>query len=196
MYFQKYLKSESLNNNKALRILFFYNGIFMMAAMMLGPLYAIYVLKYVDGVTAVSTSWAAFLISTSLFTLIISRQGDKIKEKEYLLLASYALRVISWLSLIFVRSLVFLILVQIILGLAESLGTPAFNTIFASHLDKNKYINEYSNWAIIANLTSAAGVIIGGVVVSVYGFTTLFVIMSLLSTVSFFGILFKPRHLL
>jgi len=40
--------------NVALRVLYLYNGIFVGAAAMLGPLYAIYIEKFVDGVTAVS----------------------------------------------------------------------------------------------------------------------------------------------
>ena len=59
--------------NNALKTLCIYNGIFVMAAAMFGPLYAIYVVKFVDGVTAVSMSWAAFLISASIFMYILSK---------------------------------------------------------------------------------------------------------------------------
>jgi len=188
------MKTQLKNN--ALKTLFIYNGIFVMATAMLGPLYAIYVVKFVDGVIAVSISWAAFLISTSFFTYIVSKKGDQVKEKEYLLLAGYLIRIISWLSLIFVHNLTALVLVQIFLGLGESLGSPSFNVLFADHLDKNRHVKEYSEWLLIANLTSAVGIIIGGIIVSNYGFETLFVLMSLLSLTSFFGILLKPRKLL
>ncbi|KKQ27266.1 MAG: Permease of the major facilitator superfamily [Candidatus Magasanikbacteria bacterium GW2011_GWC2_37_14] len=183
-------------NNKALRALFLYNGIFVGAAAMLGPLYAIYVVKFVDGVTAVSISWAAFLVSTSIFTYIVSRKGDGIKEKEYLLLTGYIVRILSWILLIFVHNLTSLVLVQILLGFGESLGTPSFNALFADHLDKNKHIKEYSNWSLIANLTSAAGILAGGSIVNNFGFKALFLFMSALSLVAFFGILLKPRKLL
>lgn len=183
-------------NNKALRTLFLYNGLFVGAATMLGPLYAIYVVKFVDGVTAVSISWAAFLVSTSIFTYIVSRKGDGIKEKEYLLLAGYIVRILSWILLIFVHNLTSLVLVQILLGFGESLGTPSFNALFADHLDKNKHIKEYSNWSLIANLTSAAGILAGGAIVNNFGFKALFLFMSALSLVAFFGILLKPRKLL
>jgi len=182
--------------NNALRTLFICNGIFVGAAAMLGPLYAIYVVKFVDGVTAVSFSWAAFLISTSIFTFLVSKKGDEVREKEYLLLGGYIIRILSWILLIFIHQLWTLVLVQILLGLGESLGTPSFNTLFADHLDKNKHIKEYSSWSLIANLSSAAGVLAGGVIVNHIGFKALFVIMSFLSLISFFGILLKPRKLL
>lgn len=163
---------------------------------MLGPLYAIYVERFVDGVTAISISWAAFLISTSIFTYLISKKGDEIKEKEYFLLAGYIVRILSWVSLIFVHNLWSLIMVQILLGLGESLGTPSFNALFADHLDKNKYIKDYSAWSLVANLTSAAGILMGGFIVNNFGFKALFILMAGLSLISFFGILLKPRKLL
>lgn len=183
-------------NNKALRALFLYNGIFVGAAAMLGPLYAIYVVRFVDGVTAVSVSWAAFLVSTSIFTYIVSRKGDGIIEKEYLLLAGYIVRILSWILLIFVNNLTALVLVQILLGLGESLGTPSFNALFADHLNKNKHIQEYSNWSLVANLSSAAGILAGGAIVNNFGFKALFLFMSALSLVAFVGVLLKPRKLL
>lgn len=182
--------------NGALRALFLYNGIFVGAAAMLGPLYAIYVEKFIDGVTSVSISWSAFLISTSIFTLIVSRKGDAVKEKKLLLLAGYLIRIISWILLIFVHNLITLVLVQILLGLGESVGTPAFNAIFAEHLDNNKHISEYSIWTLIFNLSSAAGILLGGIIVYQFSFKVLFLLMSGLSLIAFVGILLKPKKLL
>lgn len=163
---------------------------------MLGPLYAVYVLKFVDGVMAVSISWAAFLVATSFFTFLVAKNGDKIKDKKNLLLGGYIIRIFCWLAMIFVHSLWPLVVVQIFLGLGESLGTPSFNAIFAKHLDKDKYISEYSSWSLVANLASASGILVGGIMVDHFGFRFLFLLMSLLSLISFFGVLLKPRQLL
>ncbi len=188
--------AKKQTKNNALRALFVYNAVFVMAISMLGPLYAVYVEKFVDGVTAITISWAAFLISTSVFTYIVSKTGDRMKEKKHLMLAGYLARMLGWILLIFVHSLETLILVQVLLGIGEALGTPAFHAIFAEHLDRNEHIREYSNWLLIANITSAIGIILGGIVVDNLGFRTLFLIMATLSMVTFFGILFKPKKLL
>ena len=181
--------------NKSLRSLFFYNGIFVVAASMLGPLYAVYVLKFVDGIAAISVSSAAFLLSTSFFTLLVAKKGDAIKEQEHLLTAGYFLRIVSWIAMIFTHSLWMLIGIQILLGLGESLGSPAFNAIFAKHLEKGQAIREYSDWSLIANLSGAVGVLAGGAIVSFYGFPALFFLMALLSCIPFFGVLMQPRKL-
>ncbi|MCX6762668.1 MAG: MFS transporter [Candidatus Moranbacteria bacterium] len=167
-----------------------------MAAGLLGPLYAIFVQRFVDGVMAVSISWSAFLVATTIFTYFISRYGDGVKEKEYLLLAGYIVRTVAWLLFLLVNNLFLLILVQVILGLGESLGTPAFNSIFAQHLDKNKYVKEYSYWSLISNIVTAIGVMGGGLIITTLGFKTLFITMAFLSLISFLGILPKSRKLL
>ena len=93
-------------------------------------------------------------------------------------------------------NLAFLIFLQVLLGVGEALGSPAFDAIFAEHLDSGRHILEYSDWKLIANMATATGVIIGGAIVEIFGFPWLFASMSLLATVAFFGVLFKPRPLL
>jgi len=182
--------------NKALKVLYLYNGIFVFAAHLLGPLYAVYVREIEGDVLSVSISWAAFLFSTVIFTFLISRFGDKVKEKEYLLIAGYVVRSVVWLSYTFVSDLNFLIFLQILLGAGEALGTPSFDAIFAEHLDKGKHIADYANWKVVSNLACGIAVVIGGFVVKYYGFNILFFSMFILAVFSAIGILLKPRELL
>src|SRR4030042_5027981 len=102
-------------------------------------------------IISVSATWSAFLISTFIFTLIISGVGDKIKEKEYLLLAGFLTRSVTWLLFIFTTNILYLVFLQILLGLGEALGTPAFDAIFSEHLDDGKRIHNYASWKLISN---------------------------------------------
>ena len=43
------------------------------------------------------------------------------------------------------QTFIFLLVAQFLLGIGEAVGTPAFDVIFAEHLDKGKHINEYSD---------------------------------------------------
>ncbi|MCX6816600.1 MAG: MFS transporter [Candidatus Beckwithbacteria bacterium] len=181
---------------KALRVLYKYNGIFVLAGSLLGPLYAIYVERLQKGILTVSASWAAFLVSTTIFSLVLTRVGDRVKEKEYLLLAGFLIRAVAWFSYIYIRNISQLIGLQILLGLGEAVGTPAFEVIFAEHLEKGKHIDDYADWKVVVNLVTAVGTILGGLIASRFGFTPLFLAMSLLALVAFFGVLFKPRRLL
>ncbi len=178
--------------NVTLRVLFLSNGIFVFADSLLGPLYAVFVQKFADGVLAISISWTTFLISTTLFTFLIARVGDKIR-KDDLLMASFIIRAIVWLSYIFVGNILQLIALQIFLGIGEALGSPSFGAIFAEHIDKNHHIEEYADWRLIANIVTAVGTMLGGVIVTRLGFEYLFLAMSLLAIVSFLEILHRSK---
>ena len=175
--------------NHFLRTLFIYNGIFVFASGLIGPLYAVYVQKFDSKVSSISLSWGIFLISTTFFLFLLSRFGDQLKNKKALLMAGFAIRAISWVSYIFVGDLTGLILVQILLGIGEALGTPSFEALFAEHLDRGKHIMNYSEWKLIVNATSAIAVIFGGFFIDKFGFNYLFIFMSIMALISFWGVL-------
>ena len=183
-------------HNEPLKALFIFNGIFVFAGSLLGPLYALYIGTFDKNVLSVSITWASFLVATFVFTLIISKVGDKIKEKEYLLMAGFLVRAVAWFMFIFAGNVFHFIFLQILLGLGEALGTPAFDAIFAEHLDGGKHIEEYADWKLILNGATAVGTILGGLVVTTLGFSWLFAMMGILAVVSFFGVLIQPRKLL
>lgn len=181
--------------NKYLKTLFFYNGIFVFASHLLGPLYALYVKDIDSSIMSVSISWSAFLFSTVIFTLLISSVGDKVKHKEYLLSAGYFVRAFVWFSYIFVGDITTLVLLQILLGVGESLGTPAYDALLAEHLDRGHHIADYANWKIISSLAGAISVFIGGYIVDSFGFKYLFVLMAFLALVGGFGVLTKIKRI-
>lgn len=82
--------------NSSLKILFLANGIFSFAGSMLGPLFAVFVASFDKNILSVSLTWATFLFSTTVFTYVISLVGDKIREKEYLLMAGFLVRAAVW----------------------------------------------------------------------------------------------------
>ena len=77
-----------MRNNTALKVLFVSNAIYMFAALLLGPLYAVYVQKIGGGILLVSISTAVFYVASTLFLLFVARFGDRVREKELMLVAS------------------------------------------------------------------------------------------------------------
>jgi len=182
--------------NRSLKVLFIYNGIFVFASYLFSPLYAIFAEQIVKNVFSISATVSALLLSTTFFTFLLSKYGDRVKEKEYLIMSGYFVRSVAWFCFTLIGSIQGLIILQILLGLGESLGSSAFNTIFAEHLDRNKHIKEYANWHLLSTILGAISAAIGGLIVNIFGFDTLFIVMSFLALISFFGILLKPRKLL
>lgn len=181
--------------NKSLKILFLYNGIFVLASSLLGPLYALYVGKLTPGILSVSISWAAFMISGTIFTYFVSKIKDNMIKHEYMLVISFLIRAFIWILFIFINSIPQLIILQILLGIGEAIGNPAFDSIFAEHLDKNKHISEYANWKVVEKLATAAATIFGGMIVTLFGFPSIFILMSILALIPSIGILIRPKVL-
>lgn len=181
--------------NKALKVLFLYNGVFVFAHGLIGPLYALFVESIGQKLFAVSVSWAVYLLATTACTFFVAKYGDKVKNKGYLLVASFLLRAVAWTGFLFADSLTALILIQILAGICEGLGVPAFNTIFAEHLDRGGHIREYSDWAIVSNIIVAISTLLAGAIVSFFGFKVLFMIMISLSLMCFLGTALNVKSL-
>lgn len=190
------MDQEITQNKNALKILFISNGIFVFADRLLGPLYAIFAEKFDANVISVSFSWFVFMISATFFTLIVSKFGDRIKEKEYMLITGFIIRVISWILYIFTTNIFMFLLIQVLLGIGEAIGSPAFDSIFAKHLRKGKEVREYSNWKLVQNFSLAIASLIGGFVVYFLSFRVLFILMAILGTLSAVIVFIQPRRLL
>lgn len=180
--------------NHILKLLLATNIIFMLAANLLGPLFAIFVQRFDGSVVTISLTWAVFIGSASIFMLILYRFGDRINKLQLLQLG-FLIRAIAWLSYIFVGNIWGIFAVQVLLGLGEAFGTPAYEALFAEHLDDHRHIADYSEMWIAYNIVTAIAVVIGGVLVNYYGFPTLFIIMSVLALGSF-GTSLKLTYLL
>lgn len=175
--------------NRYLLSLYIFNGFFVLGSGLLGPLYAVYVQKIDNSVLAVSFSWAVFLFSTTIFLLLMTQYGDRIKNKKYLIMMGYLIQSLAWLGYIYIGKLWHLLGLQILLGLAEAIGAPTFQVLIAEHLDDGNKIKEYSVWKIILNATTALSAIIGGLIVNSYGFESLFYAMSFFGLISFVGLM-------
>ena len=176
-----------------LRALFFFNGIFVFAGSLLGPLYAVYVLKLGDGVVSVSTSSAIFMASATLFTFLVSKFKDGDTREEDMLRAGFLLRAFVWLAYTQIHTIPQLFFLQILNGLGAGFGSPAFDTLFAGHLDHNRHLKEYASYQVMTNLVTAFGTFLGGLLVAKFGFTPLFYVMSSIAIISFLGFCFPPK---
>jgi len=182
--------------NKALKTLFLFNGILVFGSSLLGPLYTVFVEDLQGSIFIVSFSWAAFLVSSTLFALLFSGLGDKMKEKELLLVGGYLIKFLSWLFYLFIFNTTQLIVLQITLGLAEGMSKPVYDALRAEHLDEGKHVKEYANWKVISSLSKVGGAIIGGFLIQNFGFDIVFIMMASLAFISTVGVAICPRELL
>jgi MFS family permease len=173
-----------------LRILFFSNGIFILAGNLLVPLYSVYLQGFDNSVFSITLVWSVFLTASTLFTFIIGQWGKRfLPDPEQMLLAGYLLRAVAWASLMHVSTMPALLAVQIVLGLGEALGSPSFDAIFAERSAGERQLQHYSRWKTVSNLFTALGTFLGGVIVMRFGFNALFATMTFLGVASYLSIL-------
>lgn len=163
--------------NKSLKILLLVNSIFVLAGNLLGPLYAVFIEGLGGSIAVVSGTWSVMLLTTTLVNFVLIRYGDRVKEHEYFLIMGFLFRAIAWIGFIYAHSLTTIILLQIVIGLGEAVGSTGFDAIMAEHLDRSSHIRDYAVWKTISNLLASVATLIGGFIVTWYGFTPMFYFM-------------------
>ncbi len=182
-----YKRSIEEKVNKTLKILFVFQGIFVFASALLGPLHAIYVKRFVQDPIMISFSITVFLLSSTFMTVMISRYDD-IQNKQIMLMVSYFMRALLWILHVYVTSFGMLLFLLVLIGIADSLGSNIFSVVFAEHLDEKRHVRDYAYWNLVATPLTAIATLIGGVIAQFWGFEVLFMSMAVLAMISFTGI--------
>lgn len=182
--------------NKPLRILLITDGLVLAASAMLGPIYALFVEKIGGDLLEASSTFAVYNLTASLLTFLSGKFTDKIKEEELVVATGYFIIGIGFFSYLFVNSIWFLLLTQIIIGIGEAVYGPAFDVCYSKHLDKGKYGGEWGAWEGLNYLSKALGAVLGGVIVTFFNFNLIFVLMGLICFGSALYILLLPKEVL
>lgn len=187
---------DKLIFKKPLKILLVTNGLILIASAMLGPIYALFVDQVGGDLLDASLAGAAFSLAAGFTVIISGKITDKIKEQELILVLGYIVMGIGFFLMTLVNSIWLLLLVQVIIGFGEAIYVPAFDAVYSKHLDDDNLGSQWGAWESMNYFTAAAGAIIGGYLVTKWGFSPLFVLMAILSISSGVYIYRLPRKLL
>ncbi|MBR9677345.1 MFS transporter [Candidatus Woesearchaeota archaeon] len=182
--------------NKALRILLITNSLVLIGGAILGPIYALFVEKIGGDLLDASITASVFALVAGLTTLIAGKYADKIKRNELLVAFGYAVMGLGFFLYIFVDSIWFLFAVQALIGFAEAFYAPAFDAVYTKHITQKKAGREWGTWEAINYFSTAIGAIIGGFIVTYFGFNAIFILMSSLSFISAAYIWRLPKRVL
>jgi MFS family permease len=182
--------------NRALKILLFTNALILVAAAMLGPIYALFVEKVGGDLLDASITGGVFALAAGITTLIAGRYSDKLRMEKLIIAIGYFLIGVSFLLYIFVDSTTSLLFVQVLLGFAEAFYSPAFDSLYSKHICLCKAGREWGMWEAMNYFMAGIGAIIGGFIVAIFGFNGVFALMSLLCFVSVIYICLLPKKVL
>ena len=182
--------------NKPLRVLLVTNGLILFAGAMLAPIYALYVERIGGDLFQASVLGAVYAFAAGITTIISGRYSDKIKENEMVVIYGYLTMSFGFLLYMLADSIVWLFVIQCVLGLGEAIYSPAFDSLYSKHLDKGKAGFEWGAWESMIYFVLAVAAVTGGVVVTKIGFEVMFIAMASLSLASALYLYSRPRKLL
>jgi len=116
--------------NKALRILLLTNALILIAGAMIAPIYALFVEGIGGSLIDASLTGGVFALAAGIATLMAGKIADKIKRDELIVAGGYLTMGLGFFSLIFVKSIWALFLVQAVIGFAEAFYSPAFDAAY------------------------------------------------------------------
>ncbi len=182
--------------NKAIRILLTTNGFILIASAMLAPIYALFVEEIGGDLLSASYAFAVFAFVAGVTTLFSGKYADKLKNNSRIMVFGYGLIGLGFLGFTLVSSVVGLLIIQVVIGIGHAVYSPAFDAAYSEHLDTRKSGREWGAWEAINYFTAAAGAILGGLFVTLFGFDAMFIIMALLCFMSAAYIFRLPKRIL
>lgn len=164
---------------------------------MLGPLYAVFAERIGGDILDISWAWATYLIITGVFYIII---GKAINGKSYqakVMIIGYALNALFTFGYLFVSSPWHLFFVQAGLGLAEAIGTPTWDALYAKNMSG---AHDTFAWGLSSGqsqIVTGIAIVCGGLIAHYGSFNALFITMGCVQLIATFvqaKILFEPKE--
>ena len=177
---------HTIRTNKALLSLLLSNSLVLISLGMLVPIYALFVEQVGGGALSAGLTAGALAFASGLSALLTGRVIDKFDrhKTKYFLVLGWALIGVSCLLYPLVHNVAALFAVQIFAGFVKTISAPAFDTLYARHLDTTSAGQEYGIWEASFFVTAGIGSVLGGLVVTQFGFNGVFVTMACLAFVA------------
>jgi predicted MFS family arabinose efflux permease len=163
--------------SRASRILLIGANIWYFGEGMLGPLYAIFAERIGGDLLEISWAWATYLVITGIFHIIVGKLINGKPYKAKVMVLGYALNALFTFGYLLVSSPVHLFFVQAGLGLAEAIGTPAWDSLFARNL---KDEHDTFAWGLSSGqsqIVTGVAIVCGGLIAHYVSFNALFLTM-------------------
>ncbi|MEK7094500.1 MAG: MFS transporter [Patescibacteria group bacterium] len=161
---------------------------------LLGPIFALYVVDFINGGNAEIAGIAAtvYLATKSVMQIPAATIIDRIRGEvdDYtILLAATAVGAFLPMLYLFIETPIQLYAVQFCLGLAMAFAFPPFMAIFTRHIDKGREGYEWGVYFTLVDMGSAIAAGVGGFLAANYGFQSVVVGVSTLGLLGIFVII-------
>lgn len=175
--------------HKILKILITSSMFYNFTAGMIGPIYAIFAQKIGGDIFVASSAIAVYTFVIGVLILLFGRIEDRLDKKKVFIVGR-AINVVGIAGYLFVSTPMDLFLVQGILGVAIAMMNPTFEALYSRGLRKGHEAFEWSVWEGSINIMLSVAAITGGIVAAIFGFQTLFLVMTGMAVMGFISATF------
>lgn len=164
------------------------------------PIFAIFITTSVVGgsIQTAAIGYSIYLVTRVVFELITGRVLAKSNDRNKLIGAvlGMSLLTISYIGFIYSETILFIFLFYSVIGIGLGIASPAKNSLFSIHLDKNKEATEWSITDAVSFICMALATALGGFIAAMYGFDILFIsaaIINMAATIPYLILLSDKR---
>lgn len=152
------------------------------------PIFAIFAATKIPGgnTEVAAASFSTYLIVRVIFELISGRYLAKSTDVQKFIMSIVGIILISlgYVGFAMTKNVSSLFLFYGVIGMGLGIASPAKNSLFSLHLDKNKEVTEWSIYDGFVFMGMAMATTIGGFVASKYGFSFLFYLVAITNLLS------------
>ncbi len=151
---------------------------------MLGPLFAVFAERVGGDILDITWAWATYLIVTGVFYILVGKliRGKPYKSK--IMVLGYALNALFTFGYLFVSSPWHLFFVQAGLGIAEAIGTPAWDALYAKSVDETQDTFVWGLASGQSQIVTGIALVCGGLIAHYFSFNILFITMGIIQVVA------------
>jgi MFS family permease len=187
--------------NPIIKILIISDFLIFSSQQLIVPIFAIFVTDQIIGgsIEVVGIASAVYLLTKSISEVPVGMYIDKVKgEKDdlYMTVFGTCLAAFSFFLLTTVDSVTGLYANQLLLGVSNAIAYPGWYTLFTSHVDKGREGVEWSIYDVLSGFGMAGAAGIGGFLAHTYGFSILFIIVSVISFCAGLLLLYVKKEVL
>jgi MFS family permease len=153
------------------------------------PIFALFVTTIPGGnVEVAATVFSVYMLIRVVFELVSGRLFAKTTDDKKLFITILGMVIMSaaYIGFAFSTNLFMLYSFYGLLGLGIGIISPVKNTLFSTHLDKNREATEWGILDAIVFFVIAVASAVGGYIAQMFGFQTLFLIAA---TINILGII-------
>ncbi len=164
------------------------------AEALLIPFWAVLTQKVGGDVLEAGIAVAIFNIVTGISVILLGKTKFYKEHTQSMVFWGFLISGIGEVSYIFAHTVFALYVVQAIVGISVGVLNPAWDSLYTDDDEEDDSAGRWSFWSGGVELICGIASIIGGLVITYFGFTSLFILMGLLDLVAIYFAFLVWKH--